>query len=97
MSTTVSPSPAVSPRVQLTARQRTCLEQLARRQPSPQRLVRRAKILLALETGSTQCHVTRQMPRKRGTVRAWRQRWLALAPRWSGWKPRGVVTKRSPP
>ena len=81
MTTTVSQSPAVSPRVQLTARQRTCLEQLARRQTSPQRLVRRAKILLALETGSTQCHVTRQMHLNRGTVRAWRQRWLALAPK----------------
>ena len=81
MTTTVSPSPAVSPRVQLTARQRACLEQLARRQTSPQRLVRRAKILLALETGATQCHVTRQMHLNRGTVRAWRQRWLALAPK----------------
>ena len=81
MTTTVSPSPAVSPRVQLTARQRTCLELLARRQTSPQRLVRRAKMLLALETGATQCHVTRQMHLNRGTVRAWRQRWLALAPK----------------
>src|SRR6266404_3958141 len=81
MSTALAPSPAVSPRVQLTARQRTCLELLARRQTSPQRLVRRAKILLALETGATQCHVTRQMHLNRGTVRAWRQRWLALAPK----------------
>ena len=79
MTTTVSPSPAVSPRVQLTARQRACLEQIARRQTSPQRLVRRAKILLALETGATQCHVTRQMHLNRGTVRAWRQRWLAFS------------------
>jgi putative transposase len=79
MTTTVSPSPAVSPRVQLTARQRACLEQIARRQTSPQRLVRRAKILLALETGATQCYVTRQLHLNRGTVHAWRQRWLALA------------------
>lgn len=81
MTTTVSPSPAVSPRVQLTARQRTCLEQRARRQTSPQRLVRRAKMLLALEPGATQCHVPRQRPLNRGTVRAWRQRWLARAPK----------------
>ena len=81
MTTTVSLSPTVSPRVQLTAQQRTCLEQIARRQTSPQRLVRRAKILLALETGATQCHVTRQMHLNRGTVRAWCQRWLALSPK----------------
>jgi hypothetical protein len=81
MTTTVSPSPAVSPRVQLTARQRACLEQLARRQTNPQRLVRRAQILLALETGATQCHVMRQMRLNRGTVRTWRQRWLAFAPK----------------
>jgi putative transposase len=79
MTTTVSPSPAVSPRVQLTARQRACLEQIARRQTSPQRLVRRAKILLALETGANQCHVMRQLHLNRGTGQAWRQRWLALA------------------
>ena len=54
-------TPTVSPRVQLTTRQRTCLEQIIRRQTSPQRLVRRAKILLALETGVNECHVMRQM------------------------------------
>src|SRR5262249_56510079 len=48
MTTVVAPSLSISPRVQLTARQRACLEQIARRQTSPQRLVRRAKILLAL-------------------------------------------------
>jgi putative transposase len=79
MATTVSPSPTISPKVQLTARQRTCLEQIARRQTSPQRLVRRAKILLVLETGANQCRVMRQLHLNRGTVHTWRQRWLALA------------------
>jgi putative transposase len=79
MITTVSPSPTVSPGVQLTARQRACLEQIARRQTSPQRLVRRAKMLLALETGANQCHVMRQLHLNRGTVHTWRQRWLDLA------------------
>src|SRR5207302_1193055 len=74
-------TPPVSPRVQLTTRQRTCLEQIIRRQTSPQRLVRRAKMLLALETGANECHVMRQMHLKRGTVRAWRQRWGAFAPK----------------
>src|SRR5215831_5437859 len=70
MPTAIAPPPTVSPRVQLT-----------RRQTSPQRLVRRAKILLALGTGANQCHVTRQMRLTRGTVHTWRQRWLALAPK----------------
>jgi homeodomain-containing protein/Homeodomain-like domain-containing protein len=74
-------TPTVSPRVQLTPRQRTCLEQIIRRQTSPQCLVRRAKILLALETGANECHVMRQMHLNRGTVRVWRQRWLAFAPK----------------
>src|SRR5436305_14410120 len=81
MPTAIAPAPTVPHRVQLTAPQRTCLEQMARRQTSPQRLVRRAKILLALETGANQCHVTRQRRLNRGTVHTWRQRWLALAPK----------------
>ena len=68
-------------KVRLTIRQRTCLEQILRRQTSPQRLVRRAKMLLALETGVNECHVRRQMPLNRETVRVWRRRWLALAPK----------------
>ena len=81
MTMTIAPSPAVSPRVQMTAQQRACLEQIARRQTSPQRLVRRATILLALETGVTQCHVMRQMHLNRGTVQMWCRRWCALAPK----------------
>jgi len=82
MTTAVAPFPSISPRGQLTTRQRACLEQIARRQTSPQRLVRRAKILLALETtGATQCHVMRQMHLNRGTVQVWCRRWCALASR----------------
>lgn len=81
MTLAISPSPAVSPRVQMTAQQRACLEQIARRQTSPQRLVRRAKILLALETGVTQCHVMRQLHLNRGTVQMWGRRWGVLAPK----------------
>ena len=75
----VAPSRSISPRVQLTARQRACLEQMARRQTSPQRVVRRAKILLALATGATQCYVMRQLHLNRGTVHVWCRRWCALA------------------
>jgi putative transposase len=78
MTTAVAPSLSISPRVQLTARQRACLEQVARRQTSPQRLVRRAKMLLALATGATPCHVRRQLHLNRGTVHVWCRRWCAL-------------------
>ena len=80
MTIAMSPSPAVSPRVQMTARQRACLEQMARRQTSPQRRVRRATMLLARETGVTQCHIRRQMHLNRGTVQMWCRRWCALVP-----------------
>jgi putative transposase len=73
-------TPPVSPRVQWTPRQRTCLEQIIRRQTSPPRLGRRAKMLLALATGANACHGMRQRHRNRGTGRAWRPRWLAFAP-----------------
>ncbi len=81
MSTMISPTVPVSPQVTLTARQRACLEQIARRQTSPQRLVRRAKILLAMEAGANHCQIARQMHLNRGTVRAWCQRWLAFSPK----------------
>src|SRR5439155_689472 len=78
MSTTIAPTAPVSPTVTLTARQRACLEQIARRQTNAQRLVRRAKMLLAMETGANNCQLARQMHLNRGTVRAWRRRWGAL-------------------
>src|SRR5438094_7525411 len=81
MTTAVAPFPSVSPRVQWTARQRACWEQIVRRQTSPQRLVRRAKRRLALETGATQGHVMRQRHRHRGTGQVWCRRWGALAPK----------------
>jgi putative transposase len=79
MTTAVAPLLSISPRGQLTARQRACLAQITRRQTSPPRLVRRAKILLALATGATQCHVMRQLHLNRGTVQVWGRRWCALA------------------
>ena len=97
MTIAISLSPAVSPRVPMTARQRACLEQIARRQTSPQRLVRRATILLALETGVTQCHVMRQMHLNRRNSAGMRAGGGAPSPpSWHSWKPTRAVTKRSP-
>jgi putative transposase len=81
MTPTSSPIAPVSPTVMLTARQRACVEQIARRQTNPQRLVRRAKLLLALDAGANNSQIARQRHLNRGTVHIWRQRWLALAPK----------------
>ena len=80
MTTAAVPTTPVSPPVKLTARQRVCLAQIARRQTNPQRLVRRATSMLAMDAGANNCRLTRQRRLKRGTVRAWRRRWLALTP-----------------
>ena len=77
----IAPTVPVSPQVTLTARQRACLEQIARRQTNPQRLVRRAKILLAMDAGANHCQIARQMHLNRGTVHAWCQRWLTFTPK----------------
>jgi len=80
MPTTISPTAPVSPPVTLTARQRACVEQIARRQTNPQRLVRRAKVLLAMEAGANNRQMAHQRPLNRGTVCVWRHRWRALTP-----------------
>jgi DNA-binding CsgD family transcriptional regulator len=74
MTTTISPIAPVSPTVTLTARQRACVEQIARRQTNPQRLVRRAKVLLAMDAGANNSQIARQMHLNRGTVCVWRHR-----------------------
>src|SRR5438132_8449365 len=93
MTTAVVPLLSISPRLQLTARQRACLEQIARRQTNAQRLVRRAKMLLAMETGANNCQLARQMHLNRGTVRAWRTRWGALTAKLEQLEAAGVRDK----
>ena len=93
MTTTIAPTAPVSPTVTLTARQRACLEQIARRQTNAQRLVRRAKMLLAMETGANNCRLARQMNLNRGTVRAWRRRWGALTSKLEQLESEGVSDK----
>jgi putative transposase len=68
------------PLILLTDRQRAVLERLTRRETSPQRLVRRAHIILAAAAGHNNDHVAHQLGLDRGTVRTWRARWLTAAP-----------------
>jgi len=93
MTTTISPTALVSPTVTLTARQRACVEQIARRQTNPQRLVRRAKLLWAMDAGANNSQMARQMHLNRGTVCVWRHRWLALTPKLAQVEAEGLSDK----
>jgi putative transposase len=66
--------------IELTCKQRKLLERLARRETSPQRLVRRCNIVLEAATGANNQQIGRRLNIQRGTARTWRERWAAAAP-----------------
>jgi putative transposase len=74
------PGPAPAP-VVLSTRLRGVVEHLVRRQTSPQRLVRRLRIVLAAADGLANEQIAHRDGLDRGTVRTWRARWLGAAPR----------------
>jgi putative transposase len=59
----------------LSDRQQVVLQSLVRRQTSPQRLVYRAKVILAAAAGQSNEHIAQQLGLNRHTVRTWRRRW----------------------
>ena len=65
--------------IELTERQRGLLERLARRHTSPQRLVRRIRVVLAAAAGHATDQIADQLGLDRGTVQCWRGRWHAAA------------------
>jgi putative transposase len=65
----------------LSARQRALLQHLQQRQTAPRRLGRRVAILLALDADPCVEAAARRLGLTRLTVRHWRDRWLAAAPR----------------
>ncbi len=69
------------PTVTLSARLRAVVEQLARRQTSAQRLVRRLQFVLAAADGGNNEQIARQFGVDCSTVRTWRERWRVAAPR----------------
>ncbi len=69
------------PAVRLSDRLRATLEHLARRQTSPQRLVRRVRMVLAAAAGQATDQIAHQVGLDRGTVQRWRHRWWEAAPR----------------
>ncbi len=64
----------------LTARQRAVLEQMVRRLKSPQRLVRRARMLLEASTNNNNEQIASRLDSNRSIVRNWRQRWQEATP-----------------
>jgi putative transposase len=67
--------------VELSARQQEVLEQIVRRQRSPQRLVRRASILLHAAQGASNQQIADHLHITLYTVRTWRRRWQEARPR----------------
>jgi hypothetical protein len=63
----------------LSARQRSLLEQIRKRQTAPQCLVRRVLILLALAANPCLQTAATDLGLTRVSVRLWRDRWLAAA------------------
>lgn len=72
------PNPSV---IHLTARQMTLLQRIIRRHSAPQRLVRRAEIILRASEGLPNAHIARQLGLARARVQIWRGRWLAAGAR----------------
>lgn len=68
------------PALQLTEKQQTLLQQFAHRKTLSAQLVERSQLLLALAAGANNSQAAQQLGLARGTVRRWRQRWLAVAP-----------------
>ncbi len=64
-------------RIELSERQRVVLERIVRRHTSSQRLVRRARIVLACADGYNNKQVSEIVGMYREAVREWRGRWLA--------------------
>jgi len=63
--------------MQLTERQTAVLRHITRRYSAPQRLVRRAEIILLAAEGRPNAHISRHLGLARARVCCWRGRWLA--------------------
>lgn len=73
-----------APKIELSARVRKIVEEIARQRSTEYRLVVRASLILAMAAGAGLYELTRTQKLDRGTVRAWRGRWSELAPKLAG-------------
>jgi putative transposase len=67
--------------IEVTEKQRVVLEQIANSRSKEYRLVQRAKMIIALESGRNNKEVARRTKSNRHTVRLWKNRWLEASPR----------------
>jgi transposase len=74
------PDPRTPP-LNVSPLQQEQLQRLVRRATSPQRLVRRGKIMLAAAAGATMTKISQELQVDHDTVRLWRERWRAAEPR----------------
>ena len=69
-----------APKIELTARVRKILEEMARQRSTESRWVVRASLMLAMSDGAGNHAVVRTQNLERGTVRYWRARWIEMPP-----------------
>jgi len=74
------PHPSAIP-LKVSSVQHEVLQHLVRRSTSPQRLVRRGKIMLAAAAGASNTKITQDLHVDHETVRLWRARWGAAQSR----------------
>jgi putative transposase len=77
---TIMPDPRATP-VHVSQQQQEVLQHLVRRATSPQRLVRRGKIILSAVAGVTNTKITQELHVDSDTVHLWRERWRAAESR----------------
>lgn len=66
--------------IDLSESERQALEQLVRRHRTPQRIARRAGVVLAAADGLNNAQIARQLDVSVEMVRLWRRRWRVLQP-----------------
>jgi putative transposase len=76
----IMPDPRTPP-LNVSPLQQEQLQRLVRRATSPQRLVRRGKIMLAAASGATMTKISQDLHVDHDTVRLWRERWRAAESR----------------
>jgi DNA-binding NarL/FixJ family response regulator len=76
--------------IKLSQQQRNLIEQVVRRQSSPQGLVQRVMVVLLAAEGMNNSQIAQQLQLARNTVRRWRQRWSAAANRMINMESEGI-------
>lgn len=74
------PGPTPTP-ILLTPQQETLLHRITQRHTAPQRLVRRARLILLAGQGLNNAQIARKLDLGLKTVKRWRARWLEALPK----------------